>query len=139
MLLLPSHFSTSVHSVKAAHDRLVDHDKCFESCVLSVSSQCLTEKSGDEKVNIKKPSTLFVLAFWLFYGRDHVSLRTGSDDMMIYCDVIERERFYHTVRPLWAMLQIISIGSPYTVPCESIRPPLTFRPFATFQASNIKI
>ena len=27
----------------------------------------------------------------------------------------------------------------YTVPCESIRPPWTLRPFATFQASNIKI
>ena len=26
-----------------------------------------------------------------------------------------------------------------TVPCESIRPPWTLRPFATFQASNIKI
>ena len=27
----------------------------------------------------------------------------------------------------------------HTVPCESIRPPWTLRPFATFQASNIKI
>ena len=31
-----------------------------------------------------------------------------------------------------------SFDSP-TVPCESIRPPWTLRPFATFQASNINI
>ena len=34
---------------------------------------------------------------------------------------------------------VVSTVAHCTVPCESIRPPWTLRPFATFQASNIKI
>ena len=40
---------------------------------------------------------------------------------------------------LAALSLLIYIFYTSTVPCESIRPPWTLRPFATFQASNIKI
>ena len=38
----------------------------------------------------------------------------------------------------WHLL-LYPVGKALTMPCESIRPPWTLRPFATFQASNIKI
>ena len=63
-----------------------------------------------------------------------------TEDMLVDRNFLARKR--EAGRPPKDMLVVhnfLNDDMIYTVPCESIRPPGTLRPFATIQASNIKI
>ena len=63
----------------------------------------------------------------------------GNCDSLLWL-IFEWEKYIEILyRDLVHQSYLLPHSRWYTVPCESIRPPWTLRPFATFQASNIKI
>ena len=103
--------------------------------------------SLQESSSIKQPATVLLgrlgLNFQLptsspFYPvqfLDHVFWISPIPSLWICSNAI----LYNILNIFLENHSFLHICNIYTVPCESIRPPWTLRPFATFQASNINI
>ena len=78
---------------------------------------------------------------WMLMDWQPRYIRRVCRNIYLYFSNYTGNQFIVTIRHLGGLRCVIHKNSPGrgTVPCESIRPPWTLRPFATFQASNIKI